>query len=241
MTSHFIKSTIIILRSKDRAQYLKKILLSKGYKVIIEPIISIYSYDYVPIDFTKVDAIMFTSVNSVKILKSNVNKKAIKNIKTYCVGDITEKWAKKSGFNCVRTGAYSGATLEKAIIKNSENFKKEIIIFGGEKIAHNPIPAFKKAGIDCRRIILYKTIPIKNLSDSCKGSLINKNVSHIIFYSPYIAEVFDKMTKEYSLKDVTAVCLGKNTNRILKKNKWKKVLTINNVKPKSFANSIMGG
>jgi len=58
MTSPFIKSTIIILRSKNRAQCLKKILLSEGYKVIIEPIISIYSYDYVPIDFNKVDAIM---------------------------------------------------------------------------------------------------------------------------------------------------------------------------------------
>ena len=128
MTSHFIKSTIIILRSKDRAQCLKEILLSKGYKVIIEPIISIYSYDYVPIDFNKVDAIMFTSVNSVKILKSNVNKKAIKNIKTYCVGDITEKWARKSGFNCVRTSAYSGATLEKAIIKNSKNKKPTQVV-----------------------------------------------------------------------------------------------------------------
>ena len=159
------KNTIIILRTQDRAKCLETLLTSNGYNVIIEPVIKVIPYKYIPTDFKKVDAIMLTSVNSVKILNKHINKNIIINIKAYCVGEITEKWAETSGFNCIKTNANSGKTLEKAILKDAMHFKKKIIIYGGESIAHNPIPAFEKKGINYERIILYKTSLIKKLSN----------------------------------------------------------------------------
>ena len=201
------KNTIIILRTQDRAKCLETLLTSNGYNVIIEPVIKVIPYKYIPTDFKKIDAIMLTSVNSIKILNKHINKNIKINIKAYCVGEITEKWAETSGFNCIKTNAYSGKTLEKAILKDAIHFKKKIIIYGGESIAHNPIPAFEKKGINYERIILYKTSPIKKLSNNCKHHILNSKVSHILFYSPNIAKTFLTLTKNYNFSDITAICL----------------------------------
>ena len=233
------KNTIIVLRAQDRAKCLETLLTSNGYNVIIEPVIKIIPYKYIPTDFKKVDAIMLTSVNSVKILNKHINKNIIINIKAYCVGEITEKWAEISGFNCIKTNAYSGKTLEKAILKDAMHFKEKIIIYGGESIAHNPIPTFEKKGINYERIILYKTSPIKKLSNNCKHHILNNKASHILFYSPNIAKAFLTLTKDYDFSGITAVCLGKKIENILEKYNWKKILTMNNIKPKDFANSII--
>ena len=233
------KNTIIILRTQDRAKCLETLLTSNGYNVIIEPVIKVIPYKYIPTDFKKIDAIMLTSVNSIKILNKHINKNIKINIKAYCVGEITEKWAETSGFNCIKTNAYSGKTLEKAILKDEIHFKNKIIIYGGESIAHNPIPAFEKKGINYERIILYKTSPIKKLSNNCKHHILNSKVSHILFYSPNIAKTFLTLTKNYNFSDITAICLGKKIENILEKYNWKKILTMNNITPKDFANSII--
>ena len=191
------KNTIIILRTQDRAKCLETLLTSNGYNVIIERVIKVIPYKYIPTDFKKIDAIMLTSVNSIKILNKHINKNIKINIKAYCVGEITEKWAETSGFNCIKTNAYSGKTLEKAILKDAIHFKNKIIIYGGESIAHKPIPAFEKKGINYERIILYKTSPIKKLSNNCKHHILNSKVSHILFYSPNIAKTFLTLTKKY--------------------------------------------
>ena len=233
------KNTIIILRTQDRAKCLETLLTSNGYNVIIEPVIKVIPYKYIPTDFKKIDAIMLTSVNSIKILNKHINKNIKINIKAYCVGEITEKWAETSGFICIKTNAYSGKTLEKAILKDAIHFKNKIIIYGGESIAHNPIPAFEKKGINYERIILYKTSPIKKLSNNCKHHILNSKVSHILFYSPNIAKTFLTLTKNYNFSDITAICLGKKIENILEKYNWKKILTMNNITPKDFANSII--
>ena len=68
------KNTIIILRTQDRAKCLETLLTSNGYNVIIEPVIKVIPYKYIPTDFKKADAIMLTSVNSVKILNNSYGK-----------------------------------------------------------------------------------------------------------------------------------------------------------------------
>ena len=69
--------------------------------------------------------------------------------------------------------------------------------------------------------------------------MLNNKVSHILFYSPNIAKAFLTLTKNYDFSGITAVCLGKKIENILEIYNWKKILTMNNIKPKDFANSII--
>ena len=239
MKKESIKRSIIILRNKERGKDLKEILIKQGFNVLVKSIIKIKRKKYTPINIKLFDAIIFTSVNSVKFIKENINNNIFKNINTFCVGKITEKYAIESGFKCIKTKAYSGKTLEKEILNQTEIKINNIAIFSGNKMAHNPIPKLKQNGINATRIVLYDAIPEKHINKKILDFIFKQNTSHIVFYSPHIADTFNKLTEKYNFSTINAVCLGKNTKKILEKRKWKKVLIVKNVESKSFANSIL--
>ena len=72
-----------------------------------------------------------------------MNIKQLKNIKTYCVGKVTEKHALKAGFNCIKTNAKSGITLAKNVIKQSQKNGKKVLLLGAEVLAYDPTKYLK--------------------------------------------------------------------------------------------------
>ena len=73
-----------------------------------------------------------------------MNIKQLKNIKTYCVGKVTEDHALKAGFNCIKTNAKSGITLAKNVIKQSQKNGKKVLLLGAEVLAYDPTKLFKE-------------------------------------------------------------------------------------------------
>ena len=239
MTYHNSKAYTLILRDIERALPLKDLLVRNNINVIIEPIYSIAPVKFKPIDFNEYQALLITSVNTIKILAKNTSREEIQKIKTYCVGKVTEKYAMKAGFNCVKTNATSGETLANEVIKKIKDNNKKILIVGAKNLAYNPIPKFKHAHISTKRIVVYKKIPNKNLSQSCSILLANEEVSNIVIYSPETATLFLRLLKNYETKNINAVCLGIKTKKILETNNWKKVQIVDNIELKTFANSII--
>ena len=119
------KSYILILRDLDRASFLKNILIKNNLNVLVEPLYQVQEIEFKQLNFLEYQALMLTSVNTIKILSDKINPKQLNNIRTYCVGKVTEKYAVEAGFNCIKTNSYSGMTLAKNVIKNSSNNKKK--------------------------------------------------------------------------------------------------------------------
>ena len=88
---------------------------------------------------------LITSVNTVKILSQKFSKEELNNIKTYCVGKVTEKYALEAGFNCIKTNSYSGGTLAKNVIKKSTCSNKKILMIGATVLAYDPTEIFRRA------------------------------------------------------------------------------------------------
>ena len=239
MTFDNSKPYTLILRDVERALPLKDLLVKNNINVIIEPIYKIASIKFEPIDFKKYQALLITSVNTVKILAKNTCKEEAQQIKTYCVGKVTEKYALEAGFNCIKTNAKSGETLVDEVIKIVKDNNKKVLIIGAKKLAYDPIPKFKNANIGTKCIAIYKKIPNQNLSYSCSKLLANKEVSHVVIYSPETATIFLRLLINYETKNINAVCLGKKTKKILEIRNWKKVQVIDNIELKNFANNII--
>ena len=239
MTSHDSKPYTLILRDIDRALPLKDLLVKNNINVIIEPIYRIAPIKFKPIDFKEYQALLVTSVNTVKILEKNHCKEELQKTKTYCVGKVTEKYALKAGFNCIKTNAKSGETLADEVIKKVKGNNKKVLIIGAKNLAYNPIPKFKHAQISSKRIVVYEKIPNQKLSHTCSELLSNEEVSNIVIYSPETAALFLGFMKNYKTKNINAVCLGIKTKEILETCDWKKVQVIDNIELKNFANIII--
>ena len=239
MKSNNLKPYTLILRDVERALPLKEILDTKNINVLIEPIYQIAPIKFKPINFIEYQALLITSVNTIKMLIKTTSKEEIKTIKTYCVGKVTEKYALDAGFNCVKTNDKSGKTLADEVIKKNKKNDKKILIVGAENIAYDPLPNFKRAGINAQRIIIYKKIANKKLSNTCSSLLKKKSISNVIIYSPETATIFLHLIKYYDTTNINVICLGIKTKKILKNYNWKKIQVLDNVELINFANNII--
>ena len=88
---------------------------SLNHEVSHLPLISIEGLKYESFNFSDFKGIIFTSANAIKFLDLN---KLNKNIKCFCVGDITEKKARSEGFQNVIAAEGNVKNLKELILQN---------------------------------------------------------------------------------------------------------------------------
>tara|TARA_B100001029_G_C14954717_1_gene390898 strand:- start:296 stop:730 length:435 start_codon:yes stop_codon:yes gene_type:complete len=140
---------ILITRPLIDSEDLMKQFFSMGHKIIHVPTLKISSANMKPIDPNNFDAFIFTSVNAIRnlrLISQNKNKPC------FCVGAITEKIARQSGF----TKTFSaGGTVNalKNLILNSDaiNEKSKIVYFCGDNITFDLDVDLKKEGLKIKK------------------------------------------------------------------------------------------
>ena len=218
---------IIITRPLIDAEDLMMNFFSSGYKVIHMPTLNITSANMDPINTRDYDGLIFTSANAVRFLKL---KNGDKNIKCYCVGNLTERSLRLKGFN--NTVAASGTVNAlKNIIINSEKDIKNFAYLCGDVISYELDKELKSEGYKVSKIINYTSAKITDLNKECMD-LIKKYPPNIaLIYSQRSAESFDKIISKYSLVQLMThckvMCISKKIEDFLKSKGWKKTEIFN--------------
>ncbi|SVB92561.1 uncharacterized protein METZ01_LOCUS245415 [marine metagenome] len=200
---------------------------SSGHKVIHMPTLSIASANMEPINTKDYDGLIFTSANAVRFLKL---KNDDKNIKCFCVGNLTERSLRLKGFN--NTVAASGTVNAlKNIIMNSEKNIKNLAYLCGEVISYELDKELKQEGFKVSKIINYTSTRITDLNKESMD-LIKKYPPNItLIYSQRSAESFDGIIRKYSLAELmthcTVMCISKKIEEFLKSKGWKKTEIFN--------------
>ena len=191
------------------------------------PTLSIASANMEPINTKDYDGLIFTSANAVRFLKL---KNDDKNIKCFCVGNLTERSLRLKGFN--NTVAASGTVNAlKNIIMNSETNIKNLAYLCGEVISYELDKELKQEGFKVSKIINYTSTRITELNKESMD-LIKKYPPNItLIYSQRSAESFDGIIKKYSLAELmthcTVMCISKKIEEFLKSKGWKKTEIFN--------------
>ena len=216
---------ILITRPLIDSEDLMGKLFSLGHKIIHIPTLRILKANIAPIDAKKYGAFIFTSSNAFRNLKLIEDD----NTKTcFCVGAITEKIVRLSGYrNTISAGGTVNAL--KNIILNSDQIdkKKSIAYFCGDYISSNLDTELKDEGFQIDKIINYTSEKITNLNEE-NNKIINNHPPDIIFiYSKRSAESFIEIAKKYSLKGLMTesrvLCISEKVLEVLKKSGWKKL------------------
>jgi uroporphyrinogen-III synthase len=220
---------ILITRPLIDAEDLMGKFFSLGHKIIHIPTLKISSVKVEPIDETKYNAFIFTSANAIR------NLKVIKQDKSklcFCVGAITEKIARMSGYNnTVSAGGTVNALKNLIINSNQINEKSRIAYFCGDNVSYDLDLELKRESIATNKIINYASEKITDLNEENK-KIISSHPPDIIFvYSARSAESFIEIVKKYSLyplmTDSKVMCISKKVVDIFTINNWKKVKTFN--------------
>ena len=195
-----------------------------GHVVSHLPVIKIRKLEYKEPNFNDYSAIIFTSSNSIK----NLNIDSInKTIKCFCVGSVTEKFARSSGFQNVISADGNVRVLKELILQNHNKKDGKILYISGEFISFNLDKELSKDGYDISRIINYTVDHIDDFQNNLIEDL-KKNIPDIVYvYSENSAKSFLNIIKKYQLIDswmnTNLMCIGEKTSSVLNDVKWKKI------------------
>ena len=216
---------ILITRPLIDTEDLMGKFFSLGHKIIHIPTLKISSAKIEPIDPNQYNAFIFTSANAIR------NLKVIKQDKgklCFCVGAITEKIARMSGYNNTVSAGGTVNALKNLIISSSQiNEKSKIAYFCGDNVSYDLDLELKKEGIKTNKIINYTSEKITDLNEENK-KIISSHPPDIIFvYSARSAESFIEIVKNYSLYPLMTgskvMCISKKVADIFKSDGWKKI------------------
>ena len=220
---------VLITRPLIDAEDLMGKIFSLGHKIIHIPTLKISPAKINPVDANQYNAFIFTSANAIR------NLKVIKQDKSklcFCVGAITEKIARMSGYNNTVSAGGTVNALKNLIINSSQiNEKSKIGYFCGDNVSFDLDLELKREGIETNKIINYTSEKITDLNEENK-KIISSHPPDIIFvYSIRSAQSFIEIIKKYSLYTLMTgsqvMCISKKVSDIFKSDKWKKIEVFN--------------
>jgi uroporphyrinogen-III synthase len=220
---------ILITRPLMDAEDLMEKFFSLGHTIIHLPTLKILSSNMNPINPNEFDAFVFTSANAIRNLKLNSNDKSLH---CFCVGSLTEKIARKAGFNNTSSaGGRVNALKNLIMISEKINKNSKLAYFCGDNISYDLDSELKKEGIKVTKIINYNSELIQDLNSENK-KLIESNPPNLIYiYSSRSAESFVTIVKNYSLGPLmtqsTVMCISEKVANIFKSQGWKKIEIFN--------------
>ena len=216
---------ILITRPLIDAEDLMGKFFSLGHKIIHIPTLKISSVKVEPIDESKYNAFIFTSANAIR------NLKVVKQDKSklcFCVGAITEKIARMSGYNNTVSAGGTVNALKNLIISSSQiNEESKIAYFCGDNISYDLDSELKREGVKTSKIINYTSEKITDLNKENKKIIESHPPDIILVYSIRSAQSFIEIVKNYSLYPImtesTVMCISKKVANIFSDNGWKKI------------------
>jgi uroporphyrinogen-III synthase len=197
-----------LISTKKLSNSQRELLLEIG------PEIDLIDYDAIkiePVEFDNnliIDNGIITSQNAAKIIIDN--KVLIKNC--FCVGEKTKALLESNGINVVKVKR-SSEELAKSILRKCKN--EDFWYFCGN-LRREELPSIIKDEVN-----VYREIVVYNTSSVLKK--VDLEYKDIIFCSPSAVESF---TKDNSLEDCTAYCIGETTAKEAEKH-TKEVLLSN--------------
>ncbi len=220
---------ILITRPLIESEDLMGKLFSLGHKITYMPTLRILPIKTELLDLKNYDALIFTSANAIRNLK-NINPD--KNKLCFCVGLITEKIARKTGYNNTMSAGGTVNALKNLIINaNQINQKSKIAYICGEFLSSNLDLELKKEGFNVEKIINYTSEKITDLNAENK-KIVSSHPPDIIFvYSTRSAQSFVEIVKNYSLHHLMTeskvMCISEKVAGIFKSDGWKNISVFN--------------
>jgi len=211
------------------AEDLMEKLFAYGHKIIHLPTLKISTVEAELINPDHFDAFVFTSTNAVRNIKLTSTNKSVH---CFCVGSITEKIARQSGFvNTSSAGGTVNALKNLIMISDKVNKNSNLAYFCGDNISYDLDLELKSEGIKIKKIINYSSEIISDLNNENKKLIENFPPDLIYIYSVRSAESFTTIVKNYRLNPLvtqsTVMCISRKVAYIFKSQGWKKIEIFN--------------
>ena len=219
---------ILLTRPLDDCSEMILKFRSLGHQISHLPLLNVSQVGYEEIDFSDYNSIIFTSANAIKFIDF---KKIDKKILCFCVGDATEKKARRLGFQNTLAAGGNIENLKELILQKFDKNDGKLLYVSGEIVSANLDQLLKEEGYNIRRLINYKTTHTEKFDERFVNELKAKMPDIVYIYSQNSAFSLLNFIKIYQLEsfwmNTNLMCIGEKTSTILNEIKWKKIFLFN--------------
>lgn len=216
---------VLITRANPAANQTAKKLEESGHQAIVLPLFEIVDTGN-PVPEAKFDGFIFTSKNSVEVLKNRNWQPASKKTPAFCVGEKTADAAKTLGFSNTYCASGGGAALAKLI--GGMNFEgTKLLYFSTPDRSFDMASSLKSDGIIVDTVDIYQANPITPANQTLKGTIETVLNGCIFVYSAlsaqHLAQTLETINQSSLLKGCTLVGISAQAVKPLEHIEWKEI------------------
>jgi len=210
---------LLVTRPEPDALKLRAVLEEHGHEATVEPLLSV-SFDAPdPIDLEGVQALIATSRNALRALKSHPLLGEARKLPLFAVGRSTAAEGRTLGFEMVVTGAGTAQQLVAHIVSVSEPSAGLLLHLAGDRLAADLKGELELHGFRVLQPVVYHMQAANALSDDTVEQLAMGEIEGVILMSPRTATIYASLMRKHGLTSVARrlihFCLSEATARRL--------------------------
>ena len=203
---------LLVTRAEPDALKLRAALEDRGHQATVEPLLRVSFDDAEAVDLDGVQAIIATSRNALRALKSHPALADARKLPLFAVGMATATEARALGFEMVVTGAGTAQELVVHIVSAVDPAAGLLLHLAGDSLAGDLEGALEAHGFRILQPVVYRMLAAASLSEDTVEQLAMGEIDGVILLSPRTAHVYATLMRKQGLATVarglTHFCLS---------------------------------
>ena len=214
--------TILVTRAEPDNAATADALRRRGFDVLLAPVLQ---FEALPIrhdDSVGYGGVIVTSANALRAIRSHPLSARLIELPVYAVGRRTAEAARNAGFANVSSADGDVTALRKLVVDAipRRDRRKPLLYLSGSDIAGDIVTGLAGDGIVATPLIVYRMIPVAELSDDVRSAFAAQTIDAVLHYSARSAASFVAAIRGAALEiaalAVPQVCLSEAVARILR-------------------------
>ena len=190
---------LLVTRPEPDALKLKALLEDAGHEATVEPLLSVSFEDPDPIDLESVQALIATSRNALRALRSSPALAEARHLPLFAVGKATATEARTMGFETVVTGAGTGAELVGHVVSALDPAAGLVLHLAGDTLAGNLRGELEGHGFRLEQPVVYRMVAARAFSDDAIEQLAMGEIEGVVLMSPRTTAVYAELVRKAGL------------------------------------------
>lgn len=193
---------LLVTRPEPDALKLRAALEERGYEATVEPLLRVSFDDADPVDLDGVQAIVATSRNALRALKSSPALAEARQLPLFAVGEATAREARTLGFSVVVAGAGSAPELVVQIVSALDPAAGLLVHLAGDVLAGDLRGGLEAHGFRVLQPVVYHMRAATSLSEDAVEQLAMGEIDGVILLSPRTAQVYAALMRKQGLVSI---------------------------------------
>jgi uroporphyrinogen-III synthase len=190
---------LLVTRPEPDALKLTALLEEAGHEAVVEPLLSVSFEGGDAVDLEGAQALIATSRNALRALKSLPGLAAARQLPLFAVGRATAAEARALGFGTVVTGAGTAAELVAHIVSVLDPAAGVLVHLAGDALAYDLAGELDAHGFRVRQPVVYRMAAATAFGETTAEALAMHEIDGVLLMSPRTAAVYARLVAKHGL------------------------------------------